>query len=75
MPPPRDPTTGEIQINDILVGEIQELRKEMRCQRELITQLRIDVKGLTIKSGIWGAAAGMIPMAALAILWLLKSGV
>lgn len=69
-PPPRRPDdTGEFRIFDIIENEIKSLREEVKGQRELITQLRIDVRALHVKSGIWGALAGMLPAMGMAILW------
>ena len=40
--------------------------------QETVTQIRIDVEGLKVKAGVWGLMGGLIPVAIMIILWLVK---
>ncbi len=40
----------------------KELKKELRNLSELVTQVRIDIAMLKVRAGLWGAAAGAVPV-------------
>lgn len=61
VPPPTTQITGEINIPQLLLDEIRDLRKEFDGLKEEVTKARVDIGGLKVKSGIWGTIGGMIP--------------
>ena len=59
------PNTEDVRLNRI-EAKLDEIG-------EYITKLRIEVAGLKIKSGVWGAIAGMIPAMGLFLLYIFKT--
>ncbi len=57
---------------DELKTDIVDVRKELEGNRDRIVGLGEAVAGLRVKSGIWGALAGLIP-ALLALLYFIAS--
>ncbi len=62
---------------DMILREMDRMHKEhredQRATQAGITDLRVDVAGLKVKAGIWGAIAGIIP-AGLVAFWLVVKG-
>ena len=52
--------------------EFNYIRRSLERLEENVTLLRVDVGGLKIKSGVWGLIGGMIPVAIIVILWLVR---
>ena len=57
---------------------LKELERLNECYKKLddkVDSVRREIAVLKVKSGIWGAVAGMIPVAVLVVLFLLNKGV
>ena len=61
--PTSDPTNGWIEYKKLILSDLKELNDDYKGLRGEIAALREDVAGLKVKSGIWGAIAGVIPVA------------
>jgi hypothetical protein len=59
---------NRVQVEQTLSEEIQDLEKDMTME---IAKLQLAVHGLHIKAGIWGAAAGLLPVTITILLRLL----
>lgn len=59
---------NRVQVEQALADEIQDLEKDMNME---IAKLQIAVHGLHIKAGVWGAAAGLLPVTVTILLRLL----
>ena len=51
----------------------KEHREDMQAMRAGISDVRVDVAGLKVKAGIWGAMAGIVPAGLLAAGLALKT--
>lgn len=54
-----------------LKTDIDGIRADVRELRDLVTLVRLDIAGLKVKSGIWGAIAGMTTATLLVLGWIL----
>ncbi len=65
---------GQLENNSRCLDDIQKdiHRIEVSFLKE-IEKIRVEVKGLKVKSSLWGAAAGAIP-AAIALIFLIAKG-
>ena len=58
-------------FHDDVFGEIRnslrDIKKTNTDQYKILNQLRVDVAGLKVKSGVWGFLAGAVPALALLI--------
>ena len=61
--PTLEPTNGWIEYKKLILSDLKELNDDYKGLRGEIAALREDVAGLKVKSGIWGAIAGVIPVA------------
>lgn len=50
------------QMKDDLIKEIDSIRKDVVAIKQEMIDIRIKVERLEIKSGIWGFAAGSLPI-------------
>ena len=61
-----------MKIEELVVLKLDTLEKKVEGLDEKITLCRIDIAGLKVKSGIWGAIAGMIPAAIGVGMWIIS---
>ena len=72
-----DDLNGRMDRNDEHVNarmdrlEVRQ-EKEGRDTRKQVTDVLVAVAGLRVKAGIWGAVAGLIPSAILAMYFLMR---
>jgi len=67
-------------VQDMILAEMKELRDDIRTlwgeikdMREESVPLRVEVERLKVKSGVWGALAGLLPAVGVVIWMLLKN--
>jgi len=58
---------------DLVLLEMKSLRKEVIEGRKDIAGLKTEMAVLKVKSGIWGFAAGAIPVVGSLLIWILKN--
>ncbi len=55
---------------------LEELKTSKESRKEIkicLTNIKVEIAKLKVKSGIWGAIAGAIPATVILIFWLLKN--
>jgi hypothetical protein len=54
-----------------VLNELEDLNNDLRALTKSVIDLRVEMAGLQVKAGMWGAIAGGIPalVAVLAVLW------
>ena len=62
-----------MKMEELVVLKLDTLEKKMVSLDEKVTLCRIDIAGLKVKSGIWGAIAGMIPAAIGVGMWVMST--
>ena len=60
--PSKSGDNGWNEWGNHVLAEIERLAKDIRTLDKKVVQLGIDVGKLKIKSGIWGLAAGSLPV-------------
>ena len=65
-----DSTNGWSEYRRLVLHELEKHSSWMGEMDDKIDRLRTDISTLKVKSGLWGAAAGIVP-AAVAIVWML----
>lgn len=55
-----------------VLAELKELSRLYDCLDKKVGNMRVDIATLKVKAGIWGLIGGMIPVALIVVLWLLK---
>ncbi len=58
--------------DDNLKEQIAEIKADIREIRQLVTNLRIDQKGLQVKSSLWGLMGGAIAIVPVILMRLLS---
>lgn len=58
----------------MVLRELAQVRSELGELRAEVVGVRIDVATLKVKSGLWGAGAGFIPAALVAVMALTVGG-
>lgn len=58
----------------MVLRELANLREEIADVRTEVVGVRIDVATLKVKSGLWGAGAGFVPAALVAVMALTTGG-
>ena len=58
----------------MVLRELEQVRKEIAEVRADVVGARIDIATLKVKSGLWGAGAGFIPAAVVAVMALTTGG-
>jgi hypothetical protein len=53
-----------------ILAALNEIKKEQKEQAKQINLCRVDIASLKVKSGLWGAAAGAIPVILGLVVWL-----
>lgn len=56
-----------------VLSELEELKSEVKAGRDEISNLRLELVLLKFKSGLWGFAAGALPVIGSLMLWILKN--
>jgi len=64
---------GWTQWSKHVLLKLGELEKNMSKIYEAITELKVEIAMLKVKSGVWGLLGGLIP-AAIAIIYILLKG-
>jgi glutaminase len=59
-------------IDELIVNKLDTLEKKIGNVDEQLTLCRVDIAGLKVKSGIWGAIAGLVPAGVAATMWILS---
>ncbi len=67
---PDQTSNGWIEYRRLVLSELERLNEGQEETRDEVRAIRTDIATLKVKSGLWGAAAGVIP-AAIAIVWML----
>ena len=52
-----------------VLAELDRLAKGQASMQTTLSVIQVSVAKLKIKAGVWGAVAGMVPVAVLVILW------
>ena len=66
---------GWTKYEKLVLHELQVLSTEVKTLREDQVTMKEDIAGLKIKSGIWGALGGLIPVVIVLAIWLIKTGI
>lgn len=53
---------GWNEYQKLVMSKLKDLGQQNKCQDKKIDNIRIDIATLKVKSGIWGAIAGCIPV-------------
>ena len=61
-----------MRIEELIVIKLETFEKDLKALDEKVTLCRVDIAGLKVKSGIWGAIAGMIPVAIGLGMWIMS---
>ena len=61
-----------MRIEELIVIKLETFEKDLKALDEKVTLCRVDIAGLKVKSGIWGAVAGMIPVAIGLGMWIMS---
>lgn len=61
-----------MKIDELIILKLTTLEDKMNDIDEKVNLCRIDIAGLKVKSGIWGAIAGLIPAAVGVTMWILS---
>jgi hypothetical protein len=64
----------EPNYESMVLRELSALREEMAEVRAEMVGVRIDVATLKVKSGLWGAGAGFVPAALIAVMAVTTGG-
>ena len=56
-----------------VLTELEELKIELRQGRKEIQDVKIELALLKLKSGIWGFAAGALPVIGTLFIWIIKN--
>jgi len=51
-----------MERDELILDMLIDLREQQRSTDENVDLLRVDVAGLKVKAGIWGAVAGLVPV-------------
>ena len=62
------------QLRSELASSRAEMRAEIQGVQTEVVGVRIDVATLKVKSGLWGAGAGFVPAALVAVMALTTGG-
>ena len=60
MSPPSD-SNGWREYQRLVLDKLESLEEHGRALDEKVTKLRVEVAALKVKSGLWGALAGLLP--------------
>ena len=60
------------QYQKLVLAKLDDHGKDIGKIREDTARMRVEVGALKVRSGIWGALAGVIPALGVAIFWLLS---
>jgi len=55
-----------------VLSELQRLNTSYEGLRSETEKIRVEIATLKVKSGVWGAAGAMVPIAIIVILWIMK---
>lgn len=58
----------------LVLGKLNDLTDQVEKLDEKVTATRIDIATLKVKSGLWGAVAGVLPAAGVVAFVLVKGG-
>jgi hypothetical protein len=61
-----------MHVEELIVIKLDTFEKKIEALDEKVTLCRIEIAGLKVKSGIWGAVAGMIPVAIGLGMWIMS---
>lgn len=62
-----------MQIDELIVLKLTTMENKITAVEEQITLCRVDIAGLKVKSGIWGAIAGMVPVSIGLVMWIVST--
>ena len=71
---PDGPSPGSSNgwFQQLVLGKLDELKKDVEGLRKTQMRMREDIVRLKMQSGLWGFAAGCIPVLIGMFLWLIK---
>ena len=72
MPNDSPNANGWDEYKRLVMNELEDLGSKFDKMQEDITTMREEVASLKVKSGIWGAIAGLIPTVILLVYFLAK---
>lgn len=55
------PPNGWQEYQRLVLDKLDGHTKGLKCLDEKVTGVRLEVAALKVKSGLWGAAAGLVP--------------
>lgn len=61
-----------MKMDELIVLKLTTLENNLKEIDEKVNLCRIEIAGLKVKSGIWGAIAGMIPAAIGVGMWIIS---
>lgn len=59
------------EYQKLVLAELERLNQQVEDQRRALTALQVQLGMLQVKSGVWGALGGLIPVLFLLVTWLL----
>lgn len=62
---------GWSEYEKLVLSKLDEHGEKIKCVDKKVTDVRIEVAGLKVKAGIWGAIAGLIPVSICIGFWIL----
>ena len=66
--PPQEETNGWGQYSRLVMAKLDEHQKLLESMNAELTKIHVEIAMLKVKSGLWGALAGAIPVVILLIL-------
>lgn len=69
MPQNQEPENGWKEWSKYVLKELERLSKAQKEMNDTLILIQRDIAGLQVKAGLWGAAAGAIPVL---VMWMLK---
>ena len=57
---------------DLIIIQLEEIKISVKELGDTVVLCRIDIAGLKIKAGVWGAMAGLIPGLVGVLMWALS---
>ena len=73
--PRSDDNNGWDEWKNVVLRELKDIRTEQKETRSDVVNVRLDISRLQIKSGVWGAIGGAIPVVVLIAFEIISRGI
>ena len=67
------PANGWNEYSKMVLKELENNEKDHKIMMDKLNKIQVEIAMLKVKSGVWGAIAGAIPVIIAFIFYLLKS--